>query len=307
MPLDASSCGRNASARRLGGRRPGLCWVAAGLLLWLAGSSVGAATLTATLDRNMVPLGESVTLSLIFEGGAPAGSPRLPDFPGVRVQPGVSQRREFSFVNGKQSARQIFDYVLVPAQLGDVVVPSLQIQVVNEVLTSQALLLKVVEGSAQNAVTNLAFLRLIVPQKQVYVGEPFRVEMQLYVRSATDVNHPQLAAEGFSFSQPKQGQQTRTQVAGNVFDVVTFQLAATPVKAGSLKMGPATCDLTLLIPLSTPSGGWIRLAIRLVCLGGATSSASPPRSPVKPFPSRCCRCRPPMCRPRSTARWAASS
>ncbi|MBN2505412.1 MAG: protein BatD [Verrucomicrobia bacterium] len=235
-------------------RRAGWAWMAAGVAAALTGGALRGATLTAALDRSMVPLGESVTLSLIFEGGAPPGSPRLPELVGVRVQPGVSQRSEFTFVNGRQSSRQIFDYVLVPLRLGEVVVPGLQIQVGQEVLRSQPLVLKVVEGTARNAVTNLAFLRLVATRKQVYVGEPFRVEMQLYVRlqGATDVNRPQLAAEGFSFGQIQQGPQSRTQVEGGVFDVVTFQLAATPVKAGMLKLGPATCDLTLLIPSGAP-------------------------------------------------------
>jgi hypothetical protein len=140
----------------------------------------------------------------------------------------------------------------MPTQVGDVRIPSLQIKVGNEMLSSQALTLKVVQGASPNAVTNLAFLRLISPRQEVYVGEPFPVEMQLYWRSATDLSHPQLAAEGFSFSPPKQGQQTRTVVGGVAFDVVAFHLAAKPVKAGRLKLGPATCALTLLIPSAAP-------------------------------------------------------
>ncbi len=215
----------------------------------LASAPVQAATLTAQLDRNMVPLGESVTLSLIFEGGAPAGSPNLPALPGMRVHPGGGPIRQIEDINGQRSDKTIFNYVLEPTQVGNLVIPPLQIRVGNQVLTSQALPLQVVQGNAQNSVTNQAFLRLIVPQRQVYVGQSFPVEMQLYVRNVTDVNRPQLEAEGFSFSPMTQGRQTRAQVGGQVYNVVVFKLAATPAKAGKIKFGPATCDLTLLIAM----------------------------------------------------------
>ena len=52
--------------------------LALGLGLSLLAVRLMAASLTATLDENTTPLGEPVTLSLIFEGVKPDGPPALP-------------------------------------------------------------------------------------------------------------------------------------------------------------------------------------------------------------------------------------
>src|SRR2546422_52770 len=50
-------------------------------LLWMAGSAIAGPSFTASLDRNVVPAGETVTLSLVFEGVSPPTSPSLPALP----------------------------------------------------------------------------------------------------------------------------------------------------------------------------------------------------------------------------------
>src|SRR5688572_11486486 len=71
------------------------------LFLLYAGSLSAAPSFTAALDRNTVPLGETVTLNLILEGVTPAGAPPLPPLQGITIAPGVSQAQEYSFVNGQ--------------------------------------------------------------------------------------------------------------------------------------------------------------------------------------------------------------
>lgn len=231
-------------------------WVVSVLGLGLSQLPGHAASLTATLDRNVVPVGESVTLSLIFEGVQPGGRPNLPALPNIKVAPGVGQRSEFTFINGRQSARQIFDYTLIPSRAGDITIPAIPVRVGNQMLATQPLLLKVVPSGAPGTpgatMTNLAFLRLVVPKNDVYVGEPFPVEIQLYWQNARDIQRPQLQAEGFSLGQPADPTQTRTQVGGVIYNVAVFRLAATAAKTGAVNLGPAECGLTVLVPINTP-------------------------------------------------------
>src|SRR5436309_5505513 len=79
-------------------------------LLWSTDAALAAPSFTASLDRNVVPVGETVTLSLAFEGVTPPSSPSLPTLPNLSLTPGVSQSSEFSFVNGQQTSRQTYSY-----------------------------------------------------------------------------------------------------------------------------------------------------------------------------------------------------
>ena len=61
------------------------------LCLWLVPGLAGAATFTATLDRDTITLGETATLSLIFGGdssGGQPGPPSKPAIPGLQIDYG---------------------------------------------------------------------------------------------------------------------------------------------------------------------------------------------------------------------------
>lgn len=224
-------------------------------LAWLG--TARAASLTATLDRNVVPVGESVTLSLIFEDAGNVAAPPLPPVPNLTPLPGVSQRSEFNFVNGQQTVRIIHDFRFAANQPGDIVIPAIQAQAGGQALQSRPLQLKILPASAaaqaaqaaqQAALSNLAFIRLIVPRTEFYLGEAIPVEMHLYWLNAQEVNVPQLRADGFSLGQMPKPAQTRTQVGNAIYNLVICKLTATAARTGTLTLGPATTSLTALIP-----------------------------------------------------------
>ena len=224
------------------------------LLFLIALCGASGATLRATLDRNVVPVGESVTLSLIYEGVGNADQPVLPPIPGITIGP-VSYSKESSIFNGQQSVKVMYFFPLTALQPGDIVIPAIQGRAGGAVLTSQPLSLKIVkaEGAAQAALTNLAFLRLIVPKTEVYLGEPFAVEMQLYWQTAQEVHIPQLKADGFSFGPMPKPNQTRTQVGNGIYNLVICRLTATAARTGTLPFGPAESSLNILVPIANPN------------------------------------------------------
>lgn len=236
--------------------RPGFTfamrWMFLAWLLFLSAVATWAQpTLTARLDRNTVSVGETVTLSLVFEGINAGGSPNLPPLPNVTVMPGLSQRSEMSFDNGRQSARLIYDYQLVANQPGDIVIPAMQVNIGGRTLTSQPVGLKIVpaNAAAQAALTNLALLKLIASRSEVYLGEPFPVEMHLYWQNAREVRIPQLNASGFSIGQGPKPTQTRTQIGSTIYNLVIIKLTATAAKTGLVNLGPAESSLIVQIPL----------------------------------------------------------
>jgi len=128
----------------------------------------------------------------------------------------------------------------------------MQTVVAGQTLTSQPLTLKIVPGNTPSnpnaTLTNLAFVRLVVPKTEVYLGEPFSVEIHLYWQSAEDIRMPQLRAEGFTLSQMGQPSRTRTQVGNALYDLAIFRLTATAARTGQLTFGPVEESLKLMIP-----------------------------------------------------------
>src|SRR5262245_57052707 len=178
--------------RKLISRVASFYWVAALSLVSLGVPAGWAAPgFTAQLDRNVVPIGESVTLSLVFEDIKPAGAPALPPLQNLTVTGGVGQSSQMTFVNGQRTESLTLTYTLVPMAPGDVVIPSISVAANGRTFTSQPIQLKIVPANSPAAnpaatLTNLAFIRLVVPRTDVYVGEPFAVEMHLYWQTAQD-------------------------------------------------------------------------------------------------------------------------
>jgi hypothetical protein len=220
------------------------------LLAWLVAAVPAlAASLTATVDRNVVPVGESVTLNLTFEGATPPGPPNLPAMTGLTPR-GVSQSSAVTIINGQANQTLTYSYQLAATQPGDVTIPAIQAQAGGQVLSSQPLRVRITPQNAATAaaVSNIAFIRLVVPKTEAYVGEGIPVEMQLYYRSVEGVQMPQLKAEGFSVGQSAEPTQGQTQVGGVPYNLVVFRTSVTPARSGELTLGPVECDLTLLIP-----------------------------------------------------------
>ncbi len=241
-------------------RAPGAAggFLALGLFL-LTETAVPAApaTLTAHLDRESVAMGECVTLTLTFEGASPKGPPGLPALPNVQASYS-GQSSSFSFVNGESTASISYTYTLVPTQPGDVTIPALQTRVDGQVLTSQPVKLKVVknqaEAGADAAQNSQAFVKLVVPKAEVYVGESFPVEVDLYFQNIdqNSLHMPQLQAEGFSLGPAPRPSQSRTQIGNAVYNLLIFKSSATAAKAGNLSLGLADYNLTLLVANNNP-------------------------------------------------------
>lgn len=223
------------------------------LIICSAPAVLLAANFTATLDRDTTHVGESVMLSLNFEDASPNGTPSLPPLSGLRVA-SVGQSSQVSIVNGKSTASESYNFTLVPTQAGDIAIPALRFQADGKTLTSQPLVLKVLPGDApanpEATLTNLAFVRLIVPKTEVYLGEPFPVEIQLYFQNVQNVSMPQLHAEGFSLGQATKPTQSRTQLGNFIYNLLVFKMSATAAKVGTLTLGPVESSLTVLIPLN---------------------------------------------------------
>ncbi|HLH53532.1 MAG TPA: BatD family protein [Verrucomicrobiae bacterium] len=215
-----------------------------------------AATFTASLDRDTITLGETATLSLTFEGGSPDNVPMPPANPNLQVVEGGTST-QFKFINGQSSSTITHSFRLIPRQPGDYTIPAMTVDVSGEKLSSQPVVLKVVKPNAPapdaiNSGTELAFLKLILPRKQVYVGESFTAQLQLHLLNRVQgVNQVQLTAfpaDGFSVGKMIEGQRRQVQVGNGIYTVIPIEVALKAIKSGPLTIGPVTFSMVIELP-----------------------------------------------------------
>jgi hypothetical protein len=207
---------------------------------------INAATFTASLDRNNIAVGENATLSLTFQGGTPRQLPSV-QAPNLSIEY-QGQSSQFTMINGQMSSSVSYNFVVTATRPGTYVIPSIQVEVDNQGLTSTPLQLQVTKSSTPNA---LAFLKLIPTKTTVYVGEVFAVEVQLYLGARQDsLQMPQIEGDGFVFGKMTQPTQNNVQVGNQIYTVGTFRASAVAVKTGTLSLGPAQCSLVLHVPIA---------------------------------------------------------
>lgn len=208
-----------------------------------------AASLTASLDRDTIFAGETANFSLAFEGGVPQNIPAPPAAPGL-VFTHIGQSTQITFVNGRRSSSLTYNYLLRAAQPGDYVIPAISVAVDGTTLTSLPVKLKVLKQGETAPEADLAgkaaFLKLVVPKSQIYLGEVLPLEIRLYALHGRLVQAPQISQEGFTVGKMVQQQTTRTIVNNQYYNMAVFKSFVIGAKTGQLKLGPAT--LLLKVP-----------------------------------------------------------
>jgi len=218
--------------------------------------SAQAATFTASLDPDTITLGESATLALACTEGQPQAAPVPAEVPNLLFSY-MGPSSQVSFINGQVSSSITYNYRVTPRQPGDYMIPSIATEIGGQKLTTQPVQLKVLKPSAPppaavNSGAQLAFLKLVMPRTEVYVGEAVTAQLQLYVstrvRDARAFQVSSFSADGFNVGKMVQGQQRQTQIGDAIYAVVPFTYALTAIKAGSYTLGPITAAVVLEVP-----------------------------------------------------------
>jgi hypothetical protein len=220
--------------------RRGVAWIAA-LLCFAAAAS--AANFTVSLDHDNIAVGESATLTLKFEGGSPKSPPSLPRIPNLNFSNPLPTS-ELTIVNGVRSYGVSYTYDVSATQPGEYTIPAMTVDVGGQTLTSQPVKLIVAAGQ------QTAFIRVVLPKTEVYVGEIVQAELQLYLAEAVQkINGFQMAplqAGGFTVGKTVEGKPRQTRIGVGVYNMIPLTMPFTAVKTGTLTLGPMECNMELL-------------------------------------------------------------
>ncbi len=244
----------------------------------------------ATLSPQIAAVGESVELTISVTGGN-ARHAKIPDNFVLDGLPIVSrgQSTQVNVINFQMTTTLNYTYLLRPEREGSFTIPSLAIEVGGKTYPTRPLQLEVrgmakvtpggggraqgqqqglpgqqrqrnprqqqqAGGQQQVSVDQIAKMEVVLPQKEVYVGQMVPVEVKAYfdMRFHFELSQmPVFSGEGFVAEKLSEPEERRETINGVPFQVVTFRSAITPVKSGDLVVSPA--ELACSVVLSGPN------------------------------------------------------
>jgi hypothetical protein len=105
---------------------------------------------------------------------------------------------------------------------------------------------------AVNSGSQVAFMRLILPKKEVYLGETLTAELQIYFRDVVQnfgsFQITAMPAEGFTVGKNVSGQNRRAQIGNSIYTRVPIYFALSAIKTGPLNIGPITASVVVELP-----------------------------------------------------------
>ncbi|NND95471.1 MAG: protein BatD, partial [Flavobacteriales bacterium] len=162
------------------------------LIALISGSVAQDESLSMTVSKNPVPVGERFKLTITLKGGQ--GNIVPPSFNGFSLYAGPSKSSSTQWINGVISMEVSHSYFLVPEKIGTYTIEPASAQTGGKTLSSNELKIEVIKQSdaAANSPRNSqpasgggsgdCFVRMYSNKSKVIVGEPLVVNYYLYNR-----------------------------------------------------------------------------------------------------------------------------
>lgn len=214
----------------------------------------------ASLERDVIYLGQSTQLQLQFQGSSDIPAPDIPAINGFQARY-AGPSTMMSIVNGRMSSSITHIYRLVPLKTGKFQIGPFSFQHEGDTYKSNALTVEVLDSARSSGgrteqqqkkpAANLGdrvFVKIHAGKKSAYVNEIIPLTIKLYVSGigVRDIQYPEYNHEGFSggqFDKPGQYQET---LSGSVYDVVEFKTSIFATNDGAYKLGPARIKANLV-------------------------------------------------------------
>lgn len=204
------------------------------VVLWCWTLALGAGSLTAELDKNVGTLDDQYVLTLTVNGKADS-RPQLPPLAGLEVS-AAGTSHSTSWVNGVVTREVRYRFVLSPTREGTYRIPSLELEVDDEVARSVPLTLTVSNAPASQQGGRepraLFITRTFAPQ-EAYVGEQIVETIKIFYRvkllDATQQEVELLAFDAFKLGKERNYRQV---VDGLTYSVIEVKRVLIPLKAG---------------------------------------------------------------------------
>jgi hypothetical protein len=224
-------------------------WILFSLCFFLygAGSDILLAqgSLQAILERQQLSLGESVMLELIVESND-VKTPDLPVVADLEVR-AAGESSQYSFVNGKVSAKKSYNFQLTPKRTGEFVIPPFGVFVDGKNLMTPELKLSVLSnapppgGSGAVAPNQDAqvFVQTSLDHKEVYVHQSVIMYLRIYHRVPVFEHAHEFKAPIEILNFEVEGERTYQEViGGETYQVKELRRVLKPMQVGIFDLEP---------------------------------------------------------------------
>ncbi|MEM7354583.1 MAG: BatD family protein, partial [Acidobacteriota bacterium] len=156
------SAARPSSKR---GFRSGLLWA----VLWGLASPAFAQSIQVTIDRTEATVQDQLNLRVTVKGSQNA-EPEMPDLSAFNVYY-RGEQSQINMINRQTTVSMIYNYVLVPKQVGEFTIGAAKVQIDGRSYTSRPFKVRILAASAKPRESEGLFIRQTVSNKNPYVGE----------------------------------------------------------------------------------------------------------------------------------------
>ncbi|WP_425543118.1 BatD family protein [Rhodanobacter soli] len=208
------------------------------LMLALIPALASAAEVTATLDRDHVQLGETVTLNVRVQGDT--GGIAAPDLRALNQDfqlLGTSQNNSLSVVNGKASSELTFGVALRPRHVGVLQIPALS--VAGQRTAPLQLTVAAPDPVAAATTQRDVFMESQVEPAHGYVGQQLTYVVRLYYANRIGGDAPPPPqVDGVEVSALGKGLNYDAERGGRTYHVLEQRYALIPQHAGQVEIPP---------------------------------------------------------------------
>lgn len=195
------------------------------------------ATLSASVDRTVITLGQSInlTINLTDLNDKPDFSPLSNDFEIL----GTSSSSQTSIINGKYSSQNTLTVSLIPKKSGNQTIPAIKVN--NDMtrpINIQVLSNEVGKNGAND--NGQVYLDASVAKQSFYVGSSFTYTLKLYFTvPLANLSLDQLKLSNSQAQLQDKNTQYQTVENGRPYNVIEQKFLITPTKAGTFQIPPA--------------------------------------------------------------------
>jgi hypothetical protein len=207
-------------------------------------------SVVASVDRNHISFGESVTLTVAVQGTQNAAVPAIPTVDGLSFS-GASELKSFSLNNLQTSQSISYTYQVMPGRMGEFIIPAIGVDVGGRNYLTTPIRLVVEKSGSQGDLGQALFGRINLSSQQIYIGQTAPLDVHILWRAEVPIRGLggfNYEAEGLGYKfipNLKSGTQV---INGESFNVGVIQGAISPTRTGTINFGPCILKTQLAVP-----------------------------------------------------------
>lgn len=218
------------------------------LMLLTLAPRVGAADISAFVDRTTIAPGESIQLTVTSSGGeASVDISPIRDFNVVSS----ATSSNIQIVNGRMSRNLSYTYTLIPRKTGHLVIPRLAVVADGKTHHTKEIRVSVSRQRQRKGSINALFVEAVLSDRQPFEGEQiiytFRLFHQVQISNAR-LQRPSFS--GFTAKEIEAAKSYRRIISGKQYDVSEVRYVLIPLSAGEKIIEPASLQCDVVKPRS---------------------------------------------------------